>query len=123
MLPESELTILTIDDARLDIAPATGGAIAAFTYRGIDVLRATPSDVRAKRDVRGHASYPLVPYSNRIADARLVFDGREYALERNFGDHPHSIHGVGWQREWTVAAKEDDNALLTLDYTPGAAKS
>src|SRR5438552_19144770 len=91
--------MLGAGDAQVELAPATGGALAGFTYRGVDVLRPTPADVRAEGNVRGHACYPLVPYSNRIANARLTLDGRAYTLRKNFGEHPHSIHGVGWQRK------------------------
>jgi aldose 1-epimerase len=119
----TDALILGAGDAQVELAPATGGALAGFTYRGIDVLRPTPADVMTTHNVRGHACYPLVPYSNRIANARLVFDGREYPLQKNFGDHPHSIHGVGWQRPWQVAAADDDSALLTLAHNPQAGES
>jgi aldose 1-epimerase len=59
-----------------------------------------------------------VPYSNRIRDARLHFRGREYVLERNFGDHPHAIHGVGWQRAWAVAEHAANKARLILAHEP-----
>ena len=58
--------------------------------------------------------YPLVPYANRIRDARLVFAGRQHALARNFGDHPHSIHGVGWQSAWDTIEHRDTRATLAL---------
>jgi aldose 1-epimerase len=103
--------------ARVELAPEVGGAIARFAFGGHDVLRGTPPETRAAGDVRGHACYPLVPYSNRIANARLAVAGRGIELERNFGDHPHSIHGVGWQRPWRVVAHDTASALLALDHT------
>ncbi len=109
--------------ARVELSPDAGGAIATFTYRGIDVLRPTPSAARAAHDVRAHASYPLVPYSNRIAHARVAFAGRDIALERNFGDHPHSIHGVGWQRPWRVVARDASTALIAFDHTAKEAEA
>jgi aldose 1-epimerase len=116
----SDLVNLAAGDAQVEITPLTGAAVAAFRFRGVDILRPTPPQTVAAKDVRGYACYPLVPYSNRIANARLVWNGREYALERNFGDHPHSIHGVGWQREWRVDTRDNDSALLTLDYSSPA---
>src|SRR6187399_481226 len=100
---------LSAGTARVEISPGAGGAIASFTVDGIDVLRRTPP---AERDanVRAHACYPLVPYSNRIAHAKLRFAGRDFELDRNFGDHPHSIHGVGWQRPWRIVARDDSSA-------------
>jgi aldose 1-epimerase len=110
--------VLAAGEARVELAPAAGGAIAGYAFRGHDVLRPTPADARAAGDVRRHACYPLVPYSNRIADARLAAAGTTHALARNFGDHPHAIHGVGWQRPWTVALADADSALLALDHDP-----
>ena len=102
--------------ARVELAPETGGAIATFTYRDVDVLRPTPQEARQAGDVRAHASYPLVPYSNRIEHARLKFAGRDIELAKNFGDHPHSIHGVGWQRPWRVVARDEATALIALEH-------
>ena len=106
---------LVAGNARVEVNAAVGGALASFTYGGVDVLRPTPAE---SRDVRAHASFPLVPYSNRIASARLAFDGREFALARNFGDHPHAIHGVGWQRPWTIHVHDAGSVLLALDHNP-----
>jgi aldose 1-epimerase len=103
--------------ARVELAPEAGGAIAGFTFDGWEVLRATPRATRAAGDVRGHACYPLVPYSNRIANARLAVSGRVLELARNFGEHPHAIHGVGWQRPWRVLAHDATSALLALEHT------
>ena len=108
---------LSAGAAHVAISPNAGGAIATFTVGGVDVLRPTPPSECAAGNVRAHASYPLVPYSNRIAQARLRFAGRDFELDRNFGDHPHSIHGVGWQRPWRVAARDDASALLALDHS------
>ena len=100
--------------ATVEIAPPTGGAIAAFRLDGVDVLRPTPAEARIAGDVRAHACYPLVPCSNRIAQARLRWDGREHPLARNFGESPHAIHGVGWQRAWTVDGADARSARLSL---------
>ena len=109
----ADAVALVAGDARVGIAPATGGAIASFTLGGIDVLRPTPA---LAPEVRTHACWPLVPYSNRIAQARLDFAERTHVLARNFGDHPHSIHGVGWQRPWAIAAHDATSARLVLDH-------
>jgi aldose 1-epimerase len=56
--------------ARVALLHDVGGAIAAFTWRGRDVLRPMPAEAIAAGNVRLAACYPLVPYSNRIRDAR-----------------------------------------------------
>jgi aldose 1-epimerase len=105
--------------AALQLAPAVGGAIAAFRLDDMDVLRPTSPAALAAGDVRAFACYPLVPYSNRIANAQLSWEGIDYPLARNFGDHPHSIHGVGWQRAWTVGASSARSVTLHLAHDPG----
>jgi aldose 1-epimerase len=107
---------LAAGDARVELAPATGGAVTCFTLGGGDVLRPTSPAARVAGDVRGHACYPLVPYSNRIAMARLRFAGAVHDLGRNFGDHPHSIHGVGWQRPWHVVTHDRGSALIAFEH-------
>ena len=124
-MPPAGLLELAAADARVVLAPHVGGAIASLAWRGRDVLRPGSADALAASDVRALACYPLVPYSNRIADARFAFGGRTYVLARNFGEHPHAIHGVGWQRAWSVDASTQDSARLTLvhDATDADARS
>lgn len=62
--------------------------------------------------------FPLVPYGNRIAHGQFRWRGTNYRLKRNFGDQPHTIHGVGWQRVWSVAKVRSDAVVLTLDHRP-----
>ena len=104
--------------ARVDVVPSLGGAVAAFQWRGHDVMRHTPAQVVADRNVRLCASFPLVPFSNRIEDAQLRFAGATFALDRNYPDHPHAIHGVGFQRPWQVVAQHADRVTLDFDYRP-----
>lgn len=107
---------ISAGEAVLEIAPAIGGAISGFTWRGAPVLRPTPGAALDAGDVRACACYPLVPYSNRIRDATLHFAGGTYALARNFGVHPHSIHGIGWQRAWHVREHTDHAVQLALRH-------
>lgn len=107
---------LSTPDAALRIAPALGGSIVAFTVAGRPMLRVTPAAALTERDVRRTACYPLVPFSNRIRNARLRYAGRDFVLARNFGEHPHAIHGVGWQRAWSVAEAANDRARLVLRH-------
>lgn len=107
---------LAAGDASAAIAPGAGGAIASFRWRGLDVLRPTPESAYATTDARQFASYPLVPFSNRVANAQLLFDTRTHAITRNFGTHPHAIHGVGWQRPWRVEHVRADSARIAFDH-------
>ena len=105
---------LAVGAARVVLLPALGGSIGGFTLADCPILRPTPDETLASSNIRLASSYPLVPYSNRIRDALLAFDGRTFTLARNFGDSPHSIHGVGWQRPWSVDAVTPTRAMLSL---------
>ena len=110
--------------SRLDLAPETGGSIAAYrteaTEGSIDWLRPASDQALAERDPLGMACFPLVPFSNRIRHGRFQFEGVEVALPPNFGDHPHAIHGHGWQAPWTVANTDQQSATLTYRHEPDA---
>jgi aldose 1-epimerase len=64
--------------------------------------------------------FPLVPYSNRIRDGRFQFAGQAIQLPLNFGGHPHSIHGHGWQNSWQVVAQEGHRLCLQYRHEGGA---
>lgn len=101
----------------LELAPEHGGAIVALRHAGRDIL----CPVRhGSHDPLDSACFPLVPYANRIADGRFRFAGQSYALPRNFGDHPHSLHGLGWQAAWRVAAQAEDGATLSHTHDGGS---
>jgi aldose 1-epimerase len=111
---------LAAGTSRLVIAPAVGGALVRYRWRDIDILRPAPDDAVRESRIRLMASYPLAPYSNRIAHAKLKTAEREYSLTPNFAPEPHAIHGVGWQRAWSVATSRQDEVALALDHAADA---
>jgi len=100
--------------ARVALAPEVGGAIAAYEWNGKPVLRTTPSEALAAGDVQRFSSFPLVPFSNRIAGAKLHWHGGTYPLARCIPELPHAIHGNGWRRAWNVIEREPARATLEL---------
>ena len=106
-------------DVDLHLAPAAGGGIAAFRWQGIDVMRPASAAALANLDPLGLSSFPLVPWSNRIARGRFTWNGREVRLPLNFGNHPHVIHGHGWQARWAVKAQGEGDATLSFDHKAG----
>ena len=101
---------------RCEIVPGLGAAVAGLWTRDVPVLRSTPGLRLAS--VRDAASYPLVPFSNRIGHAQLAWNGTSHALTRNFPPEPHAIHGIGWQRGWTVLEAQAHFALLAFEHQP-----
>lgn len=104
---------------RCELAPELGGCIAGFWLDGEPVLRSTPAAKLGNGRLSG--CYPLVPFSNRIGQASLVWEGTRHPLVRNNGDEPHAIHGVGWQRPWAVLDSDDRSAMLAYEHRPDQA--
>ena len=103
---------------RLGVAPEVGGSITRYASeragRIIEWMRPASPDALAERSAGGMSSFPLVPFSNRIRDARFRFRGREVQLPQNFRPEPHAIHGHGWRARWTVVERVE--ARLTVEY-------
>jgi aldose 1-epimerase len=105
-------------NTRVLICPDIGGAIARYTFRDTDVLRRAPDAAIADRLVRQMGCYPLVPYSNRIGDGRLVVGKEVFALRPNFSPEPHAIHGFGWQHAWRTGNHSATSLALNLVHVP-----
>ena len=108
-----EITVIENDHWRIGLVPATGGSVAYGRARvdgqWHDVLRPTPEEsLTVASDT---ASYPLVPWSNRIRDGLLRWAGREYQLRVNFPDGT-AIHGTGKDYPWTVVESSPTHAVL-----------
>lgn len=101
----------------LDIAPEIGGSIVGFTCKDRPVLRRIP---QGTTNVLETCSFPLVPYANRIESGRFTFEGQEIRLPLNFGNHPHSLHGHGWQTAWRVETVSRDRVVLAYDHASDA---
>ena len=100
---------LSAGDWRAGLRPAIGGAIAALTLRGVNVLRTFPAASDRPLDA---SCFPLVPYCNRVAQARFAFAGRAVELTPNHPGEPHQLHGIGWHRPWQVRESSAAAALL-----------
>lgn len=91
-----------------------------WTIADAPMLRMASAEAIAARDPLGMASFPLVPFSNRIADARFDWAGASHAIAPNFAPEPHAIHGIGWTSAWEVREARDDRIVLTLDHAGDA---
>jgi aldose 1-epimerase len=109
---------LTSGALRLALRPDLGGCIAGFWFDTTPVLRS--SEPAALTASRPSGCYPLIPYSNRLGYRRFRWHGHDYTTQPNFDDSPHSVHGIGWQRPWTVESARADDAVLHLVH-PGDA--
>jgi aldose 1-epimerase len=98
-------------ELRLALRPDLGGTISGLWLGETAVMRSTEAADLA--GARLGASYPLVPYSNRLGYRRFRWLGKDYTTAPNGGaELPHSIHGVAWQRPWAVVSQGDSAATL-----------
>lgn len=111
------MILLEAGDWRATLAPERGGAVLSLDWRGQPVFRPTPGGAT---DILETACFPLVPYANRIADGRFVFEGRSVQLPVLDRFAPHAIHGEGWLRSWTVESQTANRVEMVLDSSPKA---
>ena len=103
----STITIAS-DHVHAEIAPTEGGRLAQLSIDGTPVLVGHTPGV----EPTGWGSYPMVPWAGRIRNGRFTFDGVDYQLPINFGEH--AIHGVGFTSAWTVHDQTDRTVALHL---------
>ncbi len=107
---------LAAGDYRLVLDPGRGGSVARFDWRGEPLFRPTcgPS-------ILDTACFPLVPFSNRIADGRFEADGSVVRISPNMpgSDHPHPLHGFGWLAPWDVIENDGASAVMVHRYPGG----
>jgi aldose 1-epimerase len=105
---------------RLRLAPARGGGIASFdccAVSGGKIPIFRPADEAAKSPV-ALASFPLVPFVNRVRGGTFDFRGRTVTLERNLLPDPSPLHGQGWLASWSVERAAEDGAVLAFRHDP-----
>lgn len=106
--------MLALGGGELVIDPDHGGAVVGWRRGAEVILRPAAPALVVGGDVHAAACFPLVPYANRIAFGRFG----EHRLTPNFGTHAHTLHGIGWQRRWRVAAVSAQAATLVLRHDP-----
>lgn len=113
------MSLLSLRAGRLalDLAPDCGGSIARFAVDGKgDILRPTPPEALAEGKGNNSSCYPLVPYSNRIAEGRLTIAGQTIELAPNWPGQRHPMHGDGWSHPWEVARSDACSAQLVYEH-------
>ncbi len=103
------------------LLPAAGGRISALRLQPtgsdavIDVLHPYPEDFfDALRWGKG-GIYPLMPYSNRIAQAHVRVGGANVRLEPHPDTAPHTLHGNAHALPWQLASQGTDHVVMVLD--------
>ena len=105
----------------LRLAPARGGGIASFDCCAVSGGKTAifrPIDDGEKSPV-ALASFPLVPFVNRVRGGAFSFRGRRVTLARNMPPDPSPLHGQGWLAAWEVGRCDSDGAELVYRHEPG----
>ena len=114
------LVTLRAGPLELVLCPAVGGSIARFDWLAgrvrVPIMRACDG---APDQVLAAASFPLVPFVNRIRDGRFDFRGREVRLAPNMPGDPSPLHGQGWLMQWRVVSASARTAELETDHAAG----
>ncbi|HYE28014.1 MAG TPA: aldose 1-epimerase [Allosphingosinicella sp.] len=112
---------LRLGPLTLRLAPARGGGIAGFACCAVsgeeipvfrDMERSDPSPTAL-------ASFPLVPFVNRVRGGAFRFRGRTVTLAQNLPPDPSPLHGQGWLAAWAVERLAEDRAELVFRHDPG----
>jgi aldose 1-epimerase len=114
------LVELTAGPLRLELRPSIGGSISAFEWddEGPTRFILRKCNTRPANALEA-ASFPLVPFVNRIRGGRFTFRGREVRLAPNMAGDPSPIHGQGWQNPWQVDERSDGLAVLSFYHPAG----
>ena len=93
----------------LEVAPENGGSIVSLRRGEQILMQGRPSEPHL-------ACFPMLPYCNRIARGRFVFQGLDVVLAPNFSSEANTIHGTAWQAPWQVTSKTADELHLSYDH-------
>jgi aldose 1-epimerase len=119
-MDEESTVRLSTGRLRLTLSPSIGGAISAFEWSdggaSRPILRKCHSCLEKVLDA---ASFPLVPYVNRIREGRFTFRGREVSLAPNMAGDPSPLHGQGWLNAWQVDDAGERHAVLSYRHQGG----
>ncbi len=106
---------------QVGILPETGASVAFGRVQKdgqwVDVMR--PTDPADYENPSQCASFVLIPWSNRIKNAKFRFRGSEYALEANNAEGTAS-HGDTRRRIWQVESAGTERISLSFNSTAHA---
>lgn len=111
--------VLELPTVRLAITPSVGASIVSLEHkdargRWAHILRQMP---QASTDASDAGSFLMLPWTNRVKDAKFRFGDREHTLIANHSDGT-AIHGMARDRAWTIIDRSPITARLTLRHEP-----
>lgn len=104
---------LTCDDQVATVVEV-GAAVREFRVADRDVFQSYAESAFSA----GFHGAVLVPWPNRLADGRYVFDSEEYQVAISEPSRMTALHGLSPWRPWNVVEHETDQVVLQLSLLP-----
>lgn len=107
------MNIITLSNDCLSLQCRLQGAalLNLTTLDGIPILRPATHPLV---EPGACALFPMLPMANRVAGNAFQWRGRTVTLPPSPYDERFFLHGDGWLRPWTLAARGPDSATLAL---------
>ncbi|MEA5455204.1 aldose 1-epimerase family protein [Sinomonas sp. JGH33] len=93
-----------------------GAALRSLTHEGRDLVVPSP----AGQPIPDYRGVIAAPWPNRIADGLYRFDGEEHRLGVNEPERGCALHGLVFDRQWSVSAAGRNSVTLSLELEPDA---
>lgn len=110
---------ISSDELHAAFSPSMGGRLLRFRQiNGPDLfVPMEPHAFAATEWPRGGA-YPLIPYHNRLADARIIVHDQIIQLPGHPASLPHTLHGPSHTRRWEHVLHTASRLVMKLEYDP-----
>ncbi len=102
-------------------APEMGGRMLSLRYNdAINVLVPMAPHRFDILEWPRAGAYPLFPYHNRLAGAKVRAGDQTVVLASHPAASPHTLHGPAHARPWRVSTHAYDHLVMDLDYRSDA---
>lgn len=100
---------LSVGETSIDVAPDSGGRVAAISHRGVELL--IGPEHSSAIDPFAWGCYPMVPWCGRIAHGRFRWNDQDIRLELNAGEH--AMHGTVLDVPWQVENASENHIEMS----------
>jgi len=102
------------------VSPRAGGRLCRLVWHGPQGDRELLVPTDANKAFDAHAwpkqgAFPMLPYANRLADARFDWYGHQCVVHAEPGQS-HGLHGLGHRQAWEAIGEGTDHVTLCLRH-------
>lgn len=111
--PSRDMLHLSAGDVQASIAPEAGGRLASLVVAGRELLVGRAGN---EGQPMRWGCYLMAPWPGRLENGRFTWRGRTIQLPRTHGRH--AIHGLVWNRPWSIEEASPSRATLACALPP-----